>query len=423
MDDPNKNMEQFFRNSLDNFSERPSEMLWDRLEERLDEEKPPGFLAWLKFLLPCIFLLGFTGLFLSQRKILNDYKSQISELIRHNDKLRSEVEASAALESRISIPNITEEEVPDDEPIVQVNVRDRYKFGEGILAREVHSELSLGATPPKSSRNVISERSALLAISSLPSVSFSEDLLTSSLSTTLFQEIRLSKRHQDHSKRKRKKIPDGPIIVKQGEPWGQPGFYYRIGPSLKIQTTLKGELFSASSIGMSYGMAQEFGLTSRFAFTLGLSRAFQEYTLNNSSGITLRDELVENFPQAEDYGSQITSIEVENKFLEMPIGAKYDFYQDNIKSFFVNPTVKWSLHDPQFIRYYLTENRVHNYQGNRRFGYLNSIGLAMGIEKRISRNIRYQMSLGYEHAVEPVGEERQKLNSVNLNFNLLFGSK
>jgi len=71
----------------------------------------------------------------------------------------------------------------------------------------------------------------------------------------------------------------------------------------------------------------------------------------------------------------------------------------------------------------LTEDRFNTFSTNQKFGYLNAIHFAFGLEKIVTPSITYQVSLGYDYNLEPIGIEKQRLNSLYLKCNLLFGKK
>lgn len=451
MDHPNENMENFFRKSLDKFDEEPSGDVWAALDERLDEDRPLFIYKWLKFLFPiALLLIGFSALYYNQNQLLNDYKSHLSELTKENEILRQEKQLEAQSEKDLTsaIPSSTNIDAASPIQIVEKYV-DRIRLirdtvyltkylQRPLLGSETNSltqatfqasKFSLqGLAQDHSSSNQFGKNSNLAQprLSELAAIRFKDPtgykIASSSVKAFDLPKMKYARAKADFSNRKKKKFTQLPIIVKNLDPWGQPGFYYKVGPTLKVTSTLKGDLFSPSSVGLSYGITQEIGLTSRFAFTAAAMRSFQEYRLSNN-GLPLDNNTISSYPDWEMFDAQITSIEVENHLFEFPIGIKYDFYQDNLKSFFINPAVKWSILKPQDIRYGLIDNRLHNYDGNITYGYLNALSFSLGMEKSITPWISYQMSLAYEHGIEPIGVEKAYQNCLHFNINLLFGRK
>lgn len=453
MEYPNENMEEFFKKSLDKFNDVPSEDVWSRLDERLEKDKPRGFMMnWFKYLLPAILLLGgLSAIFYYQLNLLEDYKAQLSKIIDQNKDLQIQLElknndvtdvaqtvnplyngklVNEELQSEFIrlidtvyiIKYVENESRPIlmsrlDRPFFDFSTHETNQFLDSHFGTIGHDLASSSRfTKQKSSRSPV-----LLS-------NYIKDrvLLSQSPVDTMFTKMTFAYRGKSKRKRKKKKQglfePKGPIIIDQSDPWGQPEFYYRAGVSLNIINSLKGESFSNSSIGFGYGLLQEIGLTSRFSINSGIMRNTQEYALSNRD-LPLEMSQISNFPNQENLRSNILRVEVENRFWEIPIGIKYDFYQDNKKSFFINPAVKWSIHQPQQFNYYLAEDRFNSFSTDQKFGYLNAIHFAFGIEKEINPFTSYQVSIAYDHNLEPIGIEQQRLHSLYLKANLLFGKK
>lgn len=479
MEHPNDNMEEFFKKSLDKFNDDPSAAVWDNLDAKLDQDTPKAvFMQWMRYLLPAaVLLLSLTGMYVYQLKVLSEYKTELSAVVQENKDLKQEVSllnnsnpkvaTSNEIESQaLTLNDMTQAVATVERDTIyitkfrtknlwtpalanssfsfaptyrQANSSVRFNAingispynsyavaggnqGSGVSAYSAENNGGIGFDSAQGQK----ENQQQLSILSSPLIGLRLDGLQSINHDDPFVDKMKYAYHK--SKRKRKKFKlglfenKGPVIVAKGDVWGQPEFYYRAGVSLNVLSSLKGEVFSNSSIGVGYGFMQEIGLTSRFAVTSGIMRNHQEYALSNN-GLPLDASEISNFPFQEDLNSAVDRVEVENKFLEIPLGVKYDFYQDNQKSFFINPAVKWSIHEPQNFSYFLTEDRFRTFTTNQRFGYLNAIHLAVGLEKIINPSITYQVSIGYDYNLEPIGVERQRLNSLYLKANLLFGRK
>jgi len=453
MEYPNENMEEFFKKSLDKFNDVPSDDVWSELDKRLEEDKPRGFMMnWFKYLLPAILLLsGLSAIFIYQLNLLADYKTQLSKIIDQNNDLQDQLELKNRYGKDVTEPIdqiYTGKLVADETQSEFIRLIDtvyiiKYKENTSqpilmsalnkiffdfsvhetnqILDKQIGS-IGHGLASSSQLNKQESSRTPLLLTSSI----MDQVLVSQNAVDSIYTKMKYAYRGKSKRKRKKKKQgifePKGPIIIDQSDPWGQPEFYYRAGVSLNIINSLKGESFSNSSIGFGYGFLQEIGLTSRFSINSGIMRNIQEYALSNRN-LPLEMSQISNFPNQENLRSNILRVEVENRFLEIPIGIKYDFYQDNKKSFFVNPAVKWSIHQPQQFNYYLEEDRFSSFSTYQKFGYLNAIHFAFGIEKEINPFTSYQVSIAYDHNLEPIGIEQQRLHSLYLKANLLFGKK
>lgn len=450
---PNENMEEFFKKSLDKFSDEPSERVWSDLDKRLDEDKPKGiFLNWFKYFIPMILLFGgFSGVYMYQLHLLRNYEIQLSEIADQNKDLRLELELK-----NNSIENIlqqTQDESSENKILVDKNTIKTISLRDTVfIVKYFQNELKVNwlSTLNRPTFNFSQKPADHLLFGQFKAFRNSQDLssndkhgflqipllfakkieekplFSSRASDSFFSKMNLVSRDKSNRKRKKKKLglfdSSGPIIIDKTDPWGKPEFYYKAGFTFNILNSLKGEQFSNSSIGFGYGLVQQIGLTSRFAISSGILRNIQEYALNNK-GLPLDMEQIISFPNQENLSSDIVRAEVENRFWEIPLGIKYDFYQDNKKSLFVNPGVKWSIHQPQQFNYYLAEDRFRSFSTNKKFGYLNAIHFAVGLEKTLSPFTSYQIILGYDHNLEPIGVEQQRLNSMYLKCNVLFGKK
>lgn len=463
MDYRNENMEEFFRNSLDKFNEDPSEHVWQDLDHRLDQDKSKGFFGnWLKYLLPVLLaLITFSAFSLYQMKILESYKKELSLIQDENKNLKVELaskqKSKTKLESIEASPIISYTEKKTNQivylrdtvfiikqpstntPIIPSSVINLPSFDfktpglRNYMFNSVQPSKFGGHRTVVGHPSILNEKDSDLKQEGYVSEVNAQyrvpryGLGVSSLYPALTFDSALSKmkyRASNHSKRKKKKYKpiQPPIIIVKDDVLGQPQFYYKAGISFNILNSLKGEQFSNSSIGFGYGLVQEVGLSTRFSITSGIMQTTQEYALNNGT-VPLDQALVGSFPDQANFRDNIVRVEVENRFLEIPLGFKYDWYQDNLKSFFINPAIKWSIHDPQQFNYFLTEDRIRFISTNQRFGYLNAIHLSMGIEKIVNPWMSYQVSLGYDFNIEPIGLEKQKLNSLYLKCNVLFGKK
>jgi len=447
MEYPNENMEEFFRKSLDQFNDNPSDELWSALDQRLEEDKPKTiFSRWKKYLLAfSVCLLTFSVIYWQQFNLLKEYRTELTTLSEENEALKQELESA---NNSILLPsqNASFSENPRDnsnQKTILQNQRDTVYINkfvnteakpvwqnnstsnfESTIPSDIFEDLASSKVEMRLQETKKHKRELL---GEAASIAFRKDWnksLANSLSSNtskLDYKFELNKALH-YKNRKKKTIDNGPVMVLKDDIWGKPDFYYRIGPAMNSLCSLKGEVFSSSSLGLSFGFVQEFGISSRFAIRTELMYTHQEYAIYNN-GQPLESDLQLNLPRPRGSSLDILRAEVENKFLELPLGIKYDFYRDKQTSYFINPAVKFSLHRPQQYSYFLSENRIQAYTSDKRFAYLNAVNLAIGIEKSINPALCYQLSIGYDYSIEPTGIERQKINSLYLKANLLFGKK
>jgi len=455
MEYPNENMEEFFRNSLDKFDDKPSDAVWSSLDQRLEEDKPNSFVKkWFKYIFPIsLLLLGGSILFWHQNGVIKDYKNELITIKDKNSALKNEI-------NQIKSSNI-QHQSQENEIVATIEEKEKYttevktsfltRIDTVYIVKYLPSETQntwsyaqgkntlnastsiynnqLDQFPDKLSYSKASPtgqntRIILETPNTLSWGSHKKSGLLYSLNSSgsLIPEVKLARIISSKENRKKKEIKGGPIIVVQDDIWGRPDFYYKAGFSMNLLSSLIGDYFSASSTGFGYGLTQEIGLSTRVAITSGAKFTHQEYTLSNN-GLPLEMSQVNSFPRQDNYPNRIVKAEVENKFIEIPLGLKYDFYRDSNKTFFLNPAVKFSLHKPQQFSYFLSENRFEIFSTDNRFAYLNAINLAVGVEKNINPFMCYQVSLGYDYSLEPIGIEHQTINSLYLRANLLFGKK
>lgn len=458
MEYPNENMEEFFKNSLDRFNDIPSDSVWENLDKKLEDDKPFGkFRFWLRnSTIAAIMLLSFSGLYYQQYNLLDTYKHNLSQLTIENENLKKEVENHLSLLTsksdkfdneksdvnaqfighhtqanlnRIQLLTDTIYIIKYIQPgLDKVNkLNTQFSFNPRIENTNYRFRSSdpIQAYIPTFNTLQNSNGTSTILKQTLPQVlskvyTASNSFVYSESDEGVSTKMKYMSRNKSKRKRKKHKPAKAPVIVMDNTPWGKPEFYYRAGPSIHLLSSLKGELFSNSSIGLGYGFTQEVGLTDRFAITSGIYKNTQDYALNNN-GFPLETNQISTFPNIENFNQSIVRVEIENKYLDIPVGAKYEFYKDNEKSLFINPAIKWSIHEPQTFNYFLTENRLQTFSSERRFGYLNALYMSIGIEKIINPFIRYQLSLGYDHSITKLGIEKQKLNTLTLRGNLLFG--
>jgi len=402
----NGNMEEFFRKSLDKFNDEPSDDVWNQLDERLGEDKPkPFYFRWMKYLIPiCLLLLCLSYGFIHQAKVLNDYKEKLSVVVKENQTLKADFDKLSYAQSQeiiepekiveTQIKYITRNILQNDTVYVYkyINRADQSNWSNN------HGSMSNGNLFDRSGMAInqtgdLSRGTSFTNLDLNTKTAFSKPMMVPQMDPSIAQLFDGSRaeafssrmnfaKAKSQKKRAKKKIPNGPIIVTKQKPWGTPNYYYRAGFSLNVLNSMTGEKLSTSSLGFGYGFNQEIGLTTRLAINSGVMVNRQEYTIRSNES-SFSEMEIQTYPEKESFSEIINRVEVENQLIEFPLGIKYDFYQDNRKRFFVNPTVKWSIYQPQEFYYFTTDARVNYVTSQKRFGYLNALNLAVGIEKHL----------------------------------------
>ena len=199
--DSNKNLEDFFRNSLKDYSENPSNDLWDRIEENIPAKpsrkvRPAYLLIALLFLLTVGFgyeYFQFKNQMLSVNETVNLQKQELDELKSELEGVKeelntgvqsteNEVETSAQLNDKLaenSIPKNTNDLVVSD----QVNKASRstsptYQKENRIIVAASEDETNVQLNSNQSGTEIINssiENETVIALNGLESKSIVVD--------------------------------------------------------------------------------------------------------------------------------------------------------------------------------------------------------------------------------------------------------
>lgn len=172
--------------------------------------------------------------------------------------------------------------------------------------------------------------------------------------------------------------------------------------------------------GYSQGIRSEFLLNNKWSVTSDLHFNVQEYTIKETQG-SIPTESLQRFPGGLEDNQNVESIQARTRYIDFNLGIKYmPNYDPKRFSFFINPSVVWQLFLPQEYQFGLFQESNVHYTDLTYTAYFGSGNLTLGFEKRIAKNMRFQINIWGEHSFIPMGYEQEYLEMFGVGSALLF---
>ncbi len=477
MEDKNKQFEEFFQNSMDDFSESPSSEVWDSLSQRLDDEKPwyADFRNWMLLLLPLFALSTFYLLY--QNSFLKDELLSLNvnnlENLNLSDKNLAYESEIAALTNEINEleKSLTEnkEQLNSAKDQIDQNLKDHT-----IQLSTKNNEINRLIQENRQSNRIANNSNSYIPnadvngalktqIASLENEisKLKQDLRDEQMRFELYQKSIVSSEKEltdcdesmDALHLDIQSINDRIIA---GDFRSRPNFtmgHARQIPSLKIQTALpfdeietsntrtdytgkvlsyrfgpSGRYFNtfvSSGTGLnpafSWGMRQELRVLRRLSLTSNVHFNQQTYEITQD-GNSLNRELIEKYSRSLDEEIQVKGIHSKNEYFDATLGLKFLLNRKPRKfKSFIEASAVWQLYLPQEFQFDLVSASDLIVSRNTYLGYLGSANLSIGIEQRLTRKLHFQLCAYMEQSFIPLGYEQQYMNIVGLSSRILIG--
>ncbi len=453
MDEKNNKLEDFFNQSLNQFDDSPSDAVWEGLQKRMDSERTilEKWTTTVRKLFPYLLLLIGLGTyhFFSQNKInqltqnLERIKSENStltvnlencdtketELLTKNQLLSAELNQLATSitaleqsvnkysaqrnrnyspmsnESAITVFSPTNERRQLDLQPFNPTPDKNFKLDTYVLIETKASESKVGVTKVEESKL----REIVQRVKKTQPDNISPFLLPLRPKLTTTLQPRFSIQHSNALIRG--------LRIEQDQEVKESNF--RIGYQyLAFKTFVKTS--TCFNFGNAHGIRMEKVFKNNFALTASVNYVDQEYKIKNGNN-PIRVEDLLPYPGGVSFGDNVTSVEVQSHHLNLPLGLKWTVrtWKNNFQ-FYVNPSLVWQMYFPQKFTYEISGDSKIDRKNKQYFGNFGSGNLQLGLEKKLSESLVWQIGIWGERTIAPVGIENQNLTYVGLNTSILF---
>lgn len=435
MSDKN-NIEDFFNNSLDGFDREPRELVWENLNERLDVPLPfwktPHFWGFTTAALLIAF--GFLSYFsvtemnalktknqvlfaekLTLTKELKDC-SDASENLGLTSKTKAEKSSVALSKNESKLKNLNNKLSAQNAEIAFLNSKLSQVKKElnqiKTLQKQEAARQKLAFENKKNTTDILENQEQKTGVeiglknAELSPLPFKSNLLPDlSQRNEKYLNSLFVKTNSDNSK---------PLL--DSKKAFRPDF--RFGVTAGTITTFT-ELNSTQELGWNGGLSLNIQLLENFGLTGEIKYNLNQYgvSLENSN-----QSLSTGFPHANLINRSIKIVSVSNYYFDLPVGLKFNKKIEKLRgSLYFNPGVAWQLYLPQqFV--YDTADEFISLSDDRYFAYFGSAFLNVGFEKKINRNLTYQLGFWGEKGLVKYGLEGRNITNLGIKGTILFGS-
>jgi len=476
MDKPNKNIEDFFNKSLEQFNEAPSNSVWQGIDQQLDfEDQKPSYKKWLFWmssllgvLLLCTLSWGYSTI---QQKIdllglkttqlekeneqlklaLNDCSTATTPTVSENSKEKdadnsvlTQTENFSNKPNKRTLSEITKNNsVSNNNPFsfLQNNPIVDLSFGDfsGIKKQlDVSSSNVFSSSDGFTSQTFYSKnRQSFSAMNILEKIVNRDRASKITKVPTTAAEIAQLKESRIQDLIQIKQIPVVSNLLKSRDrgllantfirkvpiKFKKPkdkSIDYRSGVGFGMQNT-NPDQDDGFGMGFNIGFTNELKLFKKVYLTGALNFNESNYRVQ----MTAADQsLVQEYPGTEFVTNPITQIKQEAHYFGIPLGLKWYFKDNEKNKFYVNPSVAWQFYLPQKFTYEFSPvaggtNQLE-YESERFFGYLGSAQLHLGLEKPFINKMKYQVGLWAEKSIVPLGVEDRDILNIGLRGAVLF---
>ncbi len=433
----NNNIEDFFNRSLEGFDQSPSSSVWENISSQLDVPIP----FWQKYffhILSCGLAIGMIGMAFyifslrtdieslriamdSQEEYEEESMSKDDQLIALNqlnqnlkDELNAGLNSNSELKQEISdlrkeIGILKRNLKTAQVEIYSTQLANIEKVSTGYEASELVSKEHL--TAPDEGETEISANDRVLStgFSTLESKKL-ESIADLNIKSRSAEEVTNYKRLKFHF----------PEAFMQ-----RPTFYEQYVPNFKygVTASLIGTGTDVSSglfPGYSVGGSLQVELLKHVWLTFD-GRYNKNFYVMDFNGSNPEEEV--NFPRPRSIDENIRRVDVENSYLDFPMGISCQIPVSKKNSIYINPGFSWQLYLPQQYTYNTAMNDFIPYSESSYVVYFGSLFLNTGVERKISEKMRFQLGFWAEQGLADYGAEDRRIVNYGLKSTLFFQTK
>lgn len=459
MSEINKNnLEEFFSNSMEHFDSTPSDLVWEGISDRLDDDDQKPIFWWRRYLwmaLPIIGV-GLIAIYFASTKhdaphlieqpisqhVTNQNESNNQNYKPEDNKLTKDQNENIALyNSKTSSQNLSTDQRTSDNFSSVLKSTNHNKLQPQI--NNIEQQLLVDQTTPTRNKVKLETNNLGSLNNDLFKNNFPVDTviqqypeqITNSLITNSTVDEKGTKEVIDKSKQKETfaysklelpsnlehhRILNAPsiVIIKNENNTSK----YRLGITGRFANTFVSDnnMFNGNE---SYGMRQEYYITNKLAITNAIHFNIQHYDIEPGTQ-SIEPVIVKRYTSRsfDDTGG-VQKIESNSEYLDFSLGLKYDlkkrFFGFNT---FINPSFVGQIYSPQTFSFLDLEGNLRIRENKRVVMYLGSANMNFGIEKRLNKHMYLQVSIWGENSFIPIGLQREKIKTLGISTSLLFGN-
>ncbi len=450
------NMEDFFRNSMEQFDDTPSDTVWSGIEDRLVKSDEKNRFIFKMWFFRGMFFLCLIGAAMTYFYFLEDV-SQIDEFQKlSNEKVhdkRSKNQKREEDEKRLSFDETKSVELVSNKEKVEIDRSNKYlntKHSVQDISQKRNNDV---ASINYNKVDKINIDEPVFNVSSESSASMISDSRSNKMNHTSRQEEVFNTNRTDAVYPQQEAILDTQYLkIKKLNSLANVGFMpllsfsstvkninsnrltffsntrskrshfgnYKLGISGRFFQTFVSDFDGVFNASESFGIRHELALSKKVWLTNAIYYNIQHYDVMPMNGPVNHDVLARY--TAKDFQTEIVTIESKSEYFDFPLGLKWSFNKkDSGWSMFINPSINWQLYLPQNFKFIQADDVVIERNDQRMFAYLGSTAMRWGIEKKMSNSMFFQLDLWGEYSFIPIGIQEEKLKMLGISGSILFG--
>ena len=465
MNEKDKQLEDFFKKSMEEFHDSPSDSVWDQLSDQLEAEETFFTKMWkqvrpilpLGLLLLCfgaisIYSYGtikdlqsINNLLQTSNLSLNDKISTLTnenqDLVMANKSLQTDLKIKTKEFEKVQLQILESKESINNSISSHATIKKKLQLSEALnityqaqleaCANDLSALSSLNAqgTGIGSREGNTMEDDGRIGVVASSDVGLGlsndrlENLVLSKIEPLTFSSGLKIEDLGDGSPNERWKPGE---FVKN--PKGNQEEKLAISKSIQYRYGFTGRAYNTFVKGgntlnfsTSYGLKHEIVFKEKWGLTHSLEYNDQEYTIEEVAGVLPRSVL-DRFPGSPGDYANVRSVKSRSKYFDTQVGVKYQMQSKKRKaSYFINPSVVWQFYLPQEFNYNLIQAQDLLIERREYVAYLGSVNLQVGMERSLNDNMDFQLALFAEKSLIDLGFDDQDLTLVGLRTSILFG--
>lgn len=438
MENKDNRMDEFFKNSMEQFDKKPSSNVWSNIASELDSELTFFQKMWMysRNILPyLIFLLFFGGYFLYANNQINSLKNELSSFeskTAESHSLQSAKTKIIELESTINELKILLAEAQSEVEELKIEMKRNSTKGQFVSTTSqqlkidrLTTEINRLSKINSSLRNDLNSYVNIGKNTSAAGQLKSQNQLINNAKTRKNVAISTLDCHKPNNYLQHQYFLPGVSSILRVVDESKTE---KNGIKSRYLVGFTGSAFNTFisksdnyNFGTNFGLRQEYSIFQEFSVTNSISINNQKYTIKGMDK-TIEQDILMRYPVNIDNAAQVEKIEIKNTYIDVALGLKYNFKPTkNGRSYFVNPSFSWLLYLPQEFEYSVSQASDLVSTRNRYIAYFGSFNLSIGMERQISENQIVQFSIWGEQSLIPLGQESQYINMAGLRASYLFG--
>ena len=436
----NNNMEEFFKRSLEQFNEVPSDDVWTNVSDRLTLEAKwyDPIVTVLKSALPFLIALLMIGAYhLYIQNNISNYKNDLSaakdtieNLQTENKEYLSQINGIEQLKTDF-LENINGKNL-EIEKLTKENKSLAYSYNQ-LLNKSKGNSNSQGAFTLQNLRNQIRILEERIQLKDAEILAFKdkqnfENLSPSNRTTEVFcsqfkylPRVRSNRIiNQNHLLSVNKPNSVTPNAPRQTEDISNIRYKrFKLGLKARYFNTLVKDSKLVNP-GFSQGIRAEYMFGKNWGVTGEVLYNQRTYTIAANQG-SFSPESLKKYPGGVDRKLNVNNISARTRYFDASLGIKYmPNYGNNKTNFFINPSVVWHVYLPQDYQFGLTQESDIHYTERTYLAYFGSGNLNVGFERKINSSLHFQVGLWGEQSFIPLGYERQYVSMFGASTSILF---